>query len=145
MREGTALCQGIIICGGCGGPMAADGSGAHLGALRAGVLPAARTPETAPEALERLMPQKTHLVSIAPDLEGKRLELLREVAPKLSVVSVLMNPANPFHALSEKQVRAAAGEDDCPPLPRQRDDARRELRERAGQAARRTRLDGIGH
>jgi putative ABC transport system substrate-binding protein len=51
----------------------------------------------------------TGLVSIAPDLEGKRLELLREVAPKLSVVSVLMNPANPFHALSEKQVRAAAG------------------------------------
>ncbi len=51
----------------------------------------------------------TGLVSIAPDLEGKRLELLREVAPRLSVVSVLMNPANPFHALSEKQVRAAAG------------------------------------
>ena len=24
MREGTALCQGIIICGGCGGPMAAN-------------------------------------------------------------------------------------------------------------------------
>jgi putative ABC transport system substrate-binding protein len=51
----------------------------------------------------------TGLVSIAPDLEGKRLELLREVVPKLSHVSVLTNPANPFHALSEKQVRAAAG------------------------------------
>jgi ABC-type uncharacterized transport system substrate-binding protein len=51
----------------------------------------------------------TGLVSIAPDLEGKRLELLREVIPKLSHISVLMNPANPFHALSEKQVRAAAG------------------------------------
>ena len=50
----------------------------------------------------------TGLVSIAPDLEGKRLELLREVVPKLSSVSVLTNPANPFHALSEKQVRAAA-------------------------------------
>src|SRR4029453_4939069 len=50
----------------------------------------------------------TGLVSIAPDLEGKRLELLREVIPKLSHISVLMNPANPFHALSEKQVRAAA-------------------------------------
>jgi len=24
VREGTALCQGIIICGGCGGPMAAN-------------------------------------------------------------------------------------------------------------------------
>jgi putative ABC transport system substrate-binding protein len=50
----------------------------------------------------------TGLISIAPDLEGKRLELLREVVPKLSHVSVLTNPANPFHALSEKQVRAAA-------------------------------------
>jgi len=51
----------------------------------------------------------TGLVSIAPDLEGKRLELLREVAPKLSLVSVLVNPVNPFHAISEKQIRAAAG------------------------------------
>ena len=50
----------------------------------------------------------TGLISIAPDLEGKRLELLREVVPKLSHVSVLTNPANPFHALSEKQIRAAA-------------------------------------
>jgi putative ABC transport system substrate-binding protein len=51
----------------------------------------------------------TGLVSIAPDLEGKRLELLREILPKLSSVSILTNPANPFHAISEKQVRAAAG------------------------------------
>lgn len=50
----------------------------------------------------------TGLVSIAPDLEGKRLELLSEVVPKLSSVAFLLNPANPFHLTSEKQARAAA-------------------------------------
>jgi len=50
----------------------------------------------------------TGLVSIAPDLEGKRLELLRELVPKLSHVSFLLNPANPFHVVSQKQARAAA-------------------------------------
>jgi putative ABC transport system substrate-binding protein len=50
----------------------------------------------------------TGLVSIAPDLEGKRLELLREVVPKLSHVIFLINPSNPFHRSSEAQVRAAA-------------------------------------
>ena len=50
----------------------------------------------------------TGLTSIAPELEGKRLELLREVLPKLSHLSVLWNPANPFHAGSLKETRAAA-------------------------------------
>ena len=50
----------------------------------------------------------TGLVSIAPDLEGKRLELLKEVVPKLSQVAFLVNPANPFHVVSEKQALAAA-------------------------------------
>ena len=50
----------------------------------------------------------TGLVSIAPDLEGKRLQLLREVVPKLSDVTFLLNPANPFHVASEKEGRAAA-------------------------------------
>ena len=50
----------------------------------------------------------TGLVSIAPDLEGKRLELLTEIVPKLSSVAFLSNPANPFHATSEKQARTAA-------------------------------------
>ena len=50
----------------------------------------------------------TGLVSIAPDLEGKRLELLTKVVPKLSHVAFLLNPANAFHMTSEKQARAAA-------------------------------------
>jgi len=50
----------------------------------------------------------TGLTSIAADLEGKRLELLREVVPELSQVSVLWNPASAFSVLAEKEVRAAA-------------------------------------
>src|SRR5438034_1738513 len=50
----------------------------------------------------------TGLSSIAPDLEGKRLELLREVIPKLSHVAFFLNPLNPFHAVSMQQALAAA-------------------------------------
>jgi putative ABC transport system substrate-binding protein len=50
----------------------------------------------------------TGLTAIAPELEGKRLELLREVVPKLSHIAVLWNPDNPFHAGSLKEARAAA-------------------------------------
>jgi putative tryptophan/tyrosine transport system substrate-binding protein len=50
----------------------------------------------------------TGLTSIAPDLEGKRLQLLGEVVPHLSHVALLMNPANPFHVGAEKHARDAA-------------------------------------
>ena len=50
----------------------------------------------------------TGLSSIAPELEGKRLELLRELIPNLAHVAVLSNPLNPFHVASLKQARAAA-------------------------------------
>jgi putative ABC transport system substrate-binding protein len=50
----------------------------------------------------------TGLSSIAPELEGKRLELLRELIPNLSHVAVLWNPVNPFHVTSLKQARVAA-------------------------------------
>ena len=50
----------------------------------------------------------TGLTSVAPDLEGKRLSLLREVLPSLSDVAVLWNPVNPFHVTSEKEVLTAA-------------------------------------
>jgi putative ABC transport system substrate-binding protein len=50
----------------------------------------------------------TGLTSIAADLEGKRLELLREVLPKLSHVAVFWNPASPFQVVAEKEVQAAA-------------------------------------
>jgi ABC-type uncharacterized transport system substrate-binding protein len=60
------------------------------------------------ESLARPGGNSTGLTSIAPDLEGKRLELLRDVVPKLSRVSFLLNPDNAFHTGSEKQARAAA-------------------------------------
>jgi len=50
----------------------------------------------------------TGLLSIGPDLEGKRLELLTQIVPKLSSVAFLANPANPIHLTSEKQASAAA-------------------------------------
>ena len=50
----------------------------------------------------------TGLSSIAPDLEGKRLELLREMIPKLSQVALFLNPTNEFHAVSVRQAFAAA-------------------------------------
>jgi putative ABC transport system substrate-binding protein len=50
----------------------------------------------------------TGLTSIASDLEGKRLELLREVTPKVSHVAVLWNPASPFQVVSEKELQVAA-------------------------------------
>jgi putative tryptophan/tyrosine transport system substrate-binding protein len=50
----------------------------------------------------------TGLSSIAPDLEGKRLELLREVVPGLAHVGVFFNPANLFHTVSMPLARKAA-------------------------------------
>jgi len=50
----------------------------------------------------------TGLTSIAEDLEEKRLELLREVIPKLSHIAVLWNPANRIQVILEKEVQAAA-------------------------------------
>jgi putative ABC transport system substrate-binding protein len=50
----------------------------------------------------------TGLSSIAPDLEGKRLELLREVVPTLSHVAVFFNLLNPFHVVSMRNAHTAA-------------------------------------
>jgi len=50
----------------------------------------------------------TGLSSRAPDLEGKRLQLLREVIPHLSRVAFFLNPANAFHTVSMRQALAAA-------------------------------------
>jgi putative ABC transport system substrate-binding protein len=50
----------------------------------------------------------TGLTSIAPDLEGKRLELIREMIPSLSRLALLWNPANSYQLRDEKEVRAAA-------------------------------------
>src|SRR6266566_8665214 len=50
----------------------------------------------------------TGLTSISEDLEGKRLELLREVLPTISRVTVLCDPDNRTLVAELKEIRAAA-------------------------------------
>jgi putative ABC transport system substrate-binding protein len=50
----------------------------------------------------------TGLSGMAPDLGGKRLELLQELLPGMSRVAVLWNAANPYSALSFKETVGAA-------------------------------------
>jgi putative ABC transport system substrate-binding protein len=50
----------------------------------------------------------TGLTSTAEETEGKRLELLREVIPKLSHVAVFWNPENPILLVQLKEIRGAA-------------------------------------
>jgi putative ABC transport system substrate-binding protein len=50
----------------------------------------------------------TGLTSMSLDLEGKRLELLREVVPTISHIAVLWNAGNPGQVILEKETRAAA-------------------------------------
>ena len=49
----------------------------------------------------------TGMSLMAPDLGGKRLELLKEVLPRLDRVAVLWNAANPYSALVFKETQAA--------------------------------------
>lgn len=50
----------------------------------------------------------TGLTSISPELDGKRLELLREVSPSISHIAVLWNRSSPLQVVAEKQTHAAA-------------------------------------
>ena len=50
----------------------------------------------------------TGLSILAPELEGKRLDLLKQVVPGLSRVAVLWNPANPATTAFFKQTQTAA-------------------------------------
>lgn len=50
----------------------------------------------------------TGLSTQAPELSGKRLELLKEVLPKVSRVAVLWQPGGPGSALRAKETEAAA-------------------------------------
>jgi putative ABC transport system substrate-binding protein len=50
----------------------------------------------------------TGLTSMSVEMEGKRLELLREVIPKISHIAVLWNAASPIQIIEEAEVQAAA-------------------------------------
>jgi putative tryptophan/tyrosine transport system substrate-binding protein len=60
------------------------------------------------KSLARLGFNVTGLSSIAPELEGKRLELLKGLLPALSHVAVLWNSENLFHESALQQAREAA-------------------------------------
>jgi putative ABC transport system substrate-binding protein len=51
----------------------------------------------------------TGLATFAPELSGERLELLKEIVPKLSRVAVFGTSVNPGNAQSLKEIEAAAG------------------------------------
>jgi len=50
----------------------------------------------------------TGLSNVSPDLMGKRLQLLREIAPKITRVAVLWNPASPVEPNGLRETVAAA-------------------------------------
>jgi putative ABC transport system substrate-binding protein len=50
----------------------------------------------------------TGLSGQAPDTAGKRIEILREMTPRLERLGVLTEPANPYAALDVKEVERAA-------------------------------------
>jgi len=52
----------------------------------------------------------TGLSTVVPELEGKRLELLKHALPKLSRLAVLANPANPFVAVVWRETQRAGEE-----------------------------------
>jgi putative ABC transport system substrate-binding protein len=51
----------------------------------------------------------TGLSTLAPELSGKQLELLKEIIPKLSRVAVLGTSTTPGYAQSRREVEVAAG------------------------------------
>jgi putative tryptophan/tyrosine transport system substrate-binding protein len=59
----------------------------------------------------------TGLTSITPELEGKRLELIKDMVPAVSRLAVLWNPANAYQLGDKKQVEAAAAVLHVPVLP----------------------------
>jgi ABC-type uncharacterized transport system substrate-binding protein len=50
----------------------------------------------------------TGVTSISPEIEGKRLELLREVVPTVSYIAVLWNAGSPVQVIQERETKAAA-------------------------------------
>ena len=60
------------------------------------------------ESLARPGGNVTGLDNVGPDLKGKQLQLLKELAPKVSRVAVLWNPANLVETFGFKEMVAAA-------------------------------------
>jgi putative ABC transport system substrate-binding protein len=50
----------------------------------------------------------TGLSQMNPDLTAKRLEVLKEIAPDISSMAVLLNPEDPISLLGWKEIQRAA-------------------------------------
>ena len=97
----------VIVSGGTLGPLAAKGATATIPIVMA----AAGDPlgSGLVASLARPGGNVTGLSLMAPDLGGKRLELLKESLPdRISRVAVLWNAANPYPALVFKETQRAA-------------------------------------
>src|SRR5262249_28456030 len=93
--------------------IAADGTLAPLAAKRAtSTIPIVMTSAGDPlgrglvASLARPGGNVTGMSLMVPDLGAKRLELLKELLPRLSRVAVLWNAANPYSALVYKETQA---------------------------------------
>ena len=60
------------------------------------------------ESLARPGGNVTGLSQMGPDLTGKRLGMLKEIAPNISSVAVLLNPEDPISTLGWHEVQRAA-------------------------------------
>jgi putative ABC transport system substrate-binding protein len=60
------------------------------------------------ESLARPGGNITGFSNVAPELAGKKLQLLKEMVPKVSRVAVLWNPANPLEVMAFREHLAAA-------------------------------------
>jgi putative tryptophan/tyrosine transport system substrate-binding protein len=60
------------------------------------------------ESLSRPGGNITGLSQMTPDLAGKRLELLKEIAPNVASVTVLFNPDDPISTLGLNEIRPSA-------------------------------------
>jgi putative tryptophan/tyrosine transport system substrate-binding protein len=60
------------------------------------------------ESLARPGGNVTGLSDLAANLQGGRLQLLREIAPAASLVAAVLNPGTPYAALAYKELEAAA-------------------------------------
>ena len=60
------------------------------------------------ESLARPGGNVTGLSNVAPELVGKRFQLLKEIAPRVSRVAVLWNPASPVEPIGFREMLAAA-------------------------------------
>ena len=60
------------------------------------------------QSLARPGGNATGLTSMTPDLEAKRLHLLRELMPRVSRIALIWNPDNAYQLRDEREVRTAA-------------------------------------